>query len=78
MTDDLQAEVAEWLQQAPTRVKQYLSGSIHVCNFLHDERNRAFQIPGANDGSISDECTERFKEQYEICDAMIKVIRTWA
>lgn len=69
--------VDEWLEAAPLPVKRMFAGSISVINFWHDYRNRCFQIPGANDGSISEECKAGFREQYEICDAVVRALKNW-
>lgn len=76
MMSEQEREITEWLLQAPACVRRYLQGH-YPRNFLREERNRAFQIPRTHEGAISTECAERFKEQFEITDAMIKEISTW-
>lgn len=70
-------EVSKWLSDAPEVVKEVFAGSIHVINFLHDQRNRCFQTPRANDGSISEECTRAFEREFQVFDAFIKAARDW-
>lgn len=69
--------VADWLESAPPEVKRAFGGSIHVVNFWHAQRNRCFQIPGSNDGSISDECRAQFREEFEVFDTLINVTKAW-
>lgn len=67
----------DWLRSAPDAVKEVFGSSIHVINFLHDQRNRCFQTPRANDGSISEECTRAFEREFLVFDAFIKAAGDW-
>jgi hypothetical protein len=69
--------IANWLEAAPDEVKRAFGGSIHVINFWHAQRNRCFQIPGSNDGSISEECKVLFREEFDVFDTIIKVTESW-
>lgn len=67
----LRSQVREWLACAPDEVKRMFAGSINVLNFWRDERNRNFQMVGAYDGSISDECRALCREDFEVCNTII-------
>ena len=60
----------EWLESQLASVKRIL-GTIDGINFLAAKRNTAFQMPGAYDGAMSEECKRLCREEYEIAGALL-------
>ncbi len=61
----------ERLQAELDSIKKMLFGTIHGINFLYAQRNRAFQLPGMHDGSISEECKLICNEEYKLLSKLI-------
>lgn len=66
----LEESVIEWVASAPREIRNALQ-SVVVMNELRRFRNVCFQIPGANDGSISEECSKSFKTHYRAMTAFV-------
>ncbi len=57
-----QMTTKEWLDAAPQEAVEWLN-SIDTIRFLHDQRNKAFQMPGMYDGAMSQACKELSQSQ---------------
>lgn len=53
--------LADWKQIVDDY--DFVMSQIHATNFLAESRNRAFQMQGAYDGSISEDCKEFLKRE---------------
>lgn len=69
--NDLREDVAN-LKQGLGQLKETLFGNIQCINFMHERRHACFQSQAAYDGSISDECRDAFKKEYELWDSLIE------
>lgn len=63
--------IQEWVAAAPPEILE-LFQSVDVRNFLRAKRNERFQMIGMYDGSISDECRESFRRDYETVNAFLE------
>ena len=64
---DAQNYANEKLRQENKRLRSAISGlaSVTCLNFLRDQINCTFQMQGAYDGAMSDECKERLKQEHD-------------
>lgn len=65
--------ISEWVRNAPPAILSALQ-SVPVKNLLKEQRNRRFQMVGAYDGAMSDECKATFRIDYESLDEFIKAL----
>lgn len=78
MSDPLstvRGDVRIWVNQAPPAAIACFQ-SVILMNELCRFRNVCFQMPGAHDGSISDECKQVFREHFEALDEFINAVRS--
>lgn len=78
MTDqppsEIEKAVQEWMSLAPEVVIDAL-GLVTVQNFLRDEANKSWQMAGAYDGAMGEECKASFRRRSQVLLAMRDEIR---
>lgn len=71
---ELEKAVKEWMALAPQVVVDAL-GLVTVQNFLRDEANRSWQMAGAYDGAMDEECKASFRRRSQVLLTMREEIR---
>lgn len=70
------ADIQKWIEQAPLPIIDELR-SVPVMNFLRNHRNHRFQMIGAYDGAMSEDCKELNRIGYLAMDELVKSLETW-
>ena len=65
--------IHEWLESAPSEIKEFLASPV-AFKFLVDQRNISFQMPGAYDGSMSEECKALFRNQHTALSQLVDAV----
>lgn len=66
-------DVRQWVKQAPPTIRQALQ-SVPMMNSIRQLRNARFQMPGAYDGAMGEDCKKMMREEYEALDEFVKAL----
>ncbi len=65
--------IKEWVWSAPPEILSALA-SVPLMNSLREHRNRMFQMQGAYDGAMSEDCKNLFKSDYRAMAEFVSAI----